>query len=146
MVTLRACFLIETYLICWNQPQNYLLFVFYSFFPLLILAGDGKMCRIPQFDKGNAYTEGEGAAVGQLCKSDIISDKNCLVVSNDGDSLMYALLAGLQRPRNKQGNFRSELWVQLVNLQPKTSVYGVQNGKASEFWDINVLIYCIEKS
>ena len=78
------------------ESTTKLLTVCVLFFSLLILADDGEMCRIPQFDKSNAYAEGEGAAVDQLCKSDTISDKNCLVVSNDGDSLIYALLSGLQ--------------------------------------------------
>ena len=38
----------------------------------------------------------------------------------------------------------SQLWVQIVCQQTKTGVYGVEKGKASEFWNINQLIYNIK--
>ena len=34
--------------------------------------------------------------------------------------------------------------VQIVYLQSKTGVMGVKKGKASEFWNINMLIHNIE--
>ena len=102
------------------------------------------MCWISQFEKANSYAEGEGAAVAQICRDQIIENNNCLIVSNDGDALLYAILAGMQRTRTKEGKFASQVWVQLLSLQQKTSVYGIQKGKASEFGDINALIYCIE--
>ena len=76
------------------------------------------MCRNSQFEKANSYAEGEGAAVAQLCRDQIIENNKCLIVSNDGDALLYAILAGMQRTRSKElRKFASQLWVQLLTLQ-----------------------------
>jgi len=41
----------------------------------------------------NTYVEGEGAAAAQVAKNHL--DDNCLVISNNTDSLLYAMLAAL---------------------------------------------------
>ena len=92
-------------------------------------------------DNVNYSFEGEGAAAAQVLKH---PDSNWLLISNDTDAILYALLAGIRRPRN--GNlFRNNFWLQLNFMQNKTGVCGTQRNKVSEFWDINKLIYTIEE-
>ena len=77
----------------------------------------------------NSY--GESAAVAQVIRNHI---------SNDTDSILYA---GNQMNR-ENGNFLSELWVELVYTQRVNGVCGSSHKKRSAFWDINNLIYEIE--
>ena len=101
---------------------------------------EGPIKRLPMIDRKNQYAEGEGASFFPAVR--FHENENCLIVSNDTNAVIYGILAGLQR--NAQGDFLGQLWVQIVYLQSKTGVMGVKKGKASEFWNINMLIYNIE--
>ena len=102
----------------------------------------GPIKRLPMIDRKNQYAEGEGTSFSPAVR--FHESENCLIVSNDTDAIIYGILAGLQRPRNAQGDFLGQLWVQIVYLQSKTGVMGVRKGKAFEFWNINMLIHNIE--
>ena len=93
-------------------------------------------------DNVNYFFESEGAATAQLLKH--LDSNQWLLISNDTDAILYALLAGIRRPRN--GNlFINNFWLQLNFMQNKTGVCGTKRDKVSEFWDINKLIYTIEE-
>ena len=111
--------------------------------PQLYVQEKGKTKRIPMFDKANNHAEGEGASFSPIvCQHET---ENCFIVSNDTDAIIYALLAGIQRPRNERHQFKSELWVQIVYSQSNSEeVLGTKKGKTAEFWNINNLIYNIE--
>ena len=58
-------------------------------------------------DKANNHAEGEGASFYPIvCQYET---ENCLIVSNNTDAVIYAFLAGIQRPRNERHQFKSEL-------------------------------------
>ena len=66
-------------------------------------------CKTSLLDGVNWSYEGEGAAATQLLRH---PDKHWLLVSNDTDAILYALLAGIKRQRN--GNlFKAQFWPQL---------------------------------
>ena len=102
---------------------------------------NGETIKISLEEKMNNYFEGEGAAAKQLLQH---NKDNCLLISNDTDALLYALLAGVSRERTNQV-FENEFWLQLNFSQTKTDVCGTKNRRASEFWDVNKLIYAIEE-
>jgi len=84
------------------------------------------------------FVEGEGAAAAQVAKHHL--HENCLVVSNDTDSLLYMLLASLKRER-VNGKYVTQWWLQIPVLK-KSVACGYKS--ESEYWDINELIYSIE--
>ena len=64
------------------------------------------------FERVNYNAEGEGASFSPVIKRH--GDANCLIISNDTDTIIYGILAGVQRQRNQFGEFYSHLWVQIV--------------------------------
>ena len=91
-------------------------------------------------EEKNRFAEGEGSAIAFITKHHKLD--NCLIVSNDTDSLIFGILGSMQR-ETKNGKFISEWWLQ-INYQQKSKICGVLNGKTSEFWDLNSLIYSIK--
>ena len=83
---------------------------------------NGETVKISLEEKMNNYFEGEGAAAKQLVQH---NKDNCLLISNDTDALLYALLAGVSRERTNQV-FENEFWLQLNFSQTKTDVCGTK--------------------
>ena len=91
-------------------------------------------------EEKNRFAEGEGSAIAFITKHHKLD--NCLIVSNDTDSLIFGILGSMQR-ETKNGKFISEWWLQ-IDYQQKSKICEVLNGKTSEFWDLNSLIYSIK--
>ena len=111
--------------------------------PIQFNLDDGEVRKIPLFNRANSFAEGEGASVGHLVKGH--ANNSWLVLSTDTDALFYCLMAGVQRRRTEEGIFPKAFFLQLNSRQAKSGVAGKINNIISEFWDINNLIYAIEK-
>ena len=108
--------------------------------PQMFFQDESKITRASLPCEANRFAEGEGASVANAINNN--DNKSCLIVSNDTDSIMYALLAGNLR-RGIGDEFLNEFWIQISHTS-STGNFCSSNDSVGEFWDINKLIYALE--
>ena len=70
-----------------------------QYVPQLFQSNGTRIVKTSLQEQSNAYGEGEGACFAHIVRQH--KHDNCLFVSNDTDSILYALLAGAARERIK---------------------------------------------
>ena len=82
--------------------------------PQLFQSNGTRIVKTSLQEQSNAYREGEGACFAHIVRQP--KHVNCLFVSNDSDSILYALLAVATRERENK-KFTSECWLEITFTQ-----------------------------
>ena len=85
-----------------------------QYVPQLFQSNGTRIVKTSLQEQSNAFGEGEGACFAHIVRQH--KHDNCLFVSNDTDSILYALLAGAARERENK-KFTSEWWLEITFTQ-----------------------------
>ena len=84
-----------------------------QFVPQLFRSNGTRIVKTSLQEQLNTYREGGGACFAHIVRQH--KHDNCLFVTNDTDSIPYALLAGASR-ESENKKFMSEWWLEITSI------------------------------